>query len=48
MKTNTWMYSYAKEIKEDLNKYMDMKVWERLIRKEIICCFLKKDGITSF
>ncbi len=47
MKTDTWMYSYVKEIEEVSNEYIDMIVCERLIGEEIIRCRLEEKGITS-
>ncbi|CAG8500311.1 4753_t:CDS:2 [Acaulospora colombiana] len=46
MKTDSQMYSYAKEI-EDLKKYMEMTVCKKLIKEEIICCSLENKRITS-
>lgn len=47
MKTDSQMCNYAKEVEEDLKKYMDMKVQKRLIEEEIICHDLEEDGVTS-
>ena len=47
MKTDSWIYDYAKEIEEDPNEHMNMKVQERLIGEEIICHSLEEDGIIS-
>ena len=41
------MCGYAEEMDEDLKEHMDMKVWERLIGEEIICCGLEDEGVTS-
>ena len=41
------MCGYAKEVEDDPNEYMDMKIWERLIGEEIIRRSLEEDGITS-
>ncbi|GES94252.1 hypothetical protein GLOIN_2v1765707 [Rhizophagus clarus] len=47
METDSRMYGYAKDEKEDPNEYMDMTVRERLIGEEIIRREFKDDGITS-
>ena len=44
METDSRM-CYAKEMEDDSNEYMDMKVRERLIGEEIIWCSFENKGI---
>ncbi len=47
MKTDTQIYGYVKEVKENLNKYIEITIWKRLIEEEIICYELEDKGVTS-
>ena len=42
------MCAWAIETEDDLKKYMNMKIWERLIGEEIICHGLEDEGVISF
>ncbi|CAG8549884.1 16032_t:CDS:2, partial [Cetraspora pellucida] len=47
MEADARMCGYAKEVEEDPNEYMDMKIRERLMGEEIIRRDLEDDGVTT-
>jgi hypothetical protein len=47
MEMDSRMCGWAKEMEDDPNEHIDMKVWERLIGEEIIRRSLEEDRVTT-